>query len=415
MVPDLKLKLLTLSMLICLTGQAQKLASLTVHFPVDAGAMGVTAQANLDEVSFLDDSLLVLTSIQNGKRVNVPFQIRHGRQRMITWMAYQGSKGAKTTVFELSKGQQQLTAKSSARLQNGELTIHQGDQNLLRYVYKTVYPPAGIDTAYRRSGFIHPLWTPNGQVLTRIQPADHYHHYGIWNPWTHVLFEGDTVDFWNLKDKKGTVRFSKFVSVAEGPVYSEFSALHEHVRLRKDGSEKVALNELQTVRVYKPTGKKDHYFVDVTIELNCAGESPFHILEYRYAGLGWRATEKWNRDNSELLSSEGKVRKESDGSNARWFYFQGQLDQDYGGALMMSYPSNFNHPEPVRVWPENSNKTGDVFAMFAPTKNRDWIIEPGKTYALKYRFVVYNGHFDQQKAESAWNYFGNPVRVTVAK
>ena len=95
--------------------------------------------------------------------------------------------------------------------------------------------------------------------------------------------------------------------------------------------------------------------------------------------------------------------------------FQGQLDQDYGQALMMSYPSNFNHPETVRVWPENSNKTGDVFAMFAPTKNIDWILEPRKTYALKHRFVVYNGHFNKQAAESAWHYFGNPVTVTVTK
>lgn len=72
------------------------------------------------------------------------------------------------------------------------LTISSGAMKLLTYQFKTVYPPKGIDTAYKRSGFIHPLYTPHGQVLTRIQPPDHYHHYGIWNPWTHTLFEKDT-------------------------------------------------------------------------------------------------------------------------------------------------------------------------------------------------------------------------------
>ena len=300
-------------------------------------------------------------------------------------------------------------------MKDGALTISVENRNLLRYWYTTVYPPAGVDSSFKRSGFIHPLWTPNGQELTRIQAPDHYHHYGIWNPWTHVLFEGDTVDFWNIRGKKGTVRFGKFAAVTSGPVYSEFKALHEHVAFKKRGEEgeKVALNEMQTVRVYKPEKNQDYFNVDITIELNCASESPFLILEYRYAGLGWRATEKWNKDNSEVLTSEGKNRKESDGTTGRWFIVQGSLGNDYGGAVMMSYPANYNHPEPMRIWPENSNKVGEMFAMFAPTKNKDWLLVPGQTYTLRYRFVVFNGRFTKEKAESAWQYFAMPPAVTI--
>jgi len=104
-------------------------------------------------------------------------------------------------------------SKSSVKLSiDSVLTISSGDQKLLTYQFKPVYPPAGQDTNYKRSGFIHPLYTPHGQVLTRIQPPDHYHHYGIWNAWTHTFFEGDTVDFWNIKGRQGTVRFVKFTS-----------------------------------------------------------------------------------------------------------------------------------------------------------------------------------------------------------
>ena len=109
-----------------------------------------------------------------------------------------------------------------------------------------------------------------------------------------------------------------------------------------------------------------------------------------------------------MLTSEGKNRKEADGTNAKWFIVQGALDNDYGGAAMMSYPSNYNYPEPLRIWPENSNN-GEMFAMFAPTKNKDWLLKPGQTYTLKYRFVVFNGNLTKEKAESAWNYFVTPV------
>jgi hypothetical protein len=302
----------------------------------------------------------------------------------------------------------------TARYNDGALTFSNGNKNLLRYQYETLYPPAGIDTNYKRSGFIHPVWTPHGQELTRIQPGDHYHHYGIWNPWTHVLFEKDTVDFWNIRDKKGTVRFVKFVSVTANPVYAEFEAIQEHVVFKKDGTEKVALNELQTVRVYKPENGTDNFMVDVVSQMSCASESPFKILQYRYGGLGWRTTGFWDNDNCDVLTSEGKTRKDTDNSKARWCIVQGTLPgNDAGGMVLLSYPGNYNHPEPMRIWTTGTNGRGDMFANFAPTKDRDWLLKPGKTYTLKYRFVVFNGKFNKATAESAWQYFAVPPKITV--
>lgn len=395
---------------------AQKIATMEVDLSRSMHGLAVPASVALDRISFSSDSSLMLVEVDGNKRTPVPFQISQGQERILYWVVQPGTaSGAKKRIFELQKGAAPGFNKMKADMKDGALTISVENRNLLRYWYTTVYPPAGVDSSFKRSGFIHPLWTPNGQELTRIQAPDHYHHYGIWNPWTHVLFEGDTVDFWNIRGKKGTVRFGKFAAVTSGPVYSEFKALHEHVAFKKRGEEgeKVALNEMQTVRVYKPEKNQDYFNVDITIELNCASESPFLILEYRYAGLGWRATEKWNKDNSEVLTSEGKNRKESDGTTGRWFIVQGSLGNDYGGAVMMSYPANYNHPEPMRIWPENSNKVGEMFAMFAPTKNKDWLLVPGQTYTLRYRFVVFNGRFTKEKAESAWQYFAMPPAVTI--
>ena len=69
----------------------------------------------------------------------------------------------------------------------------------------------------------------------------------------------------------------------------------------------------------------------------------------------------------------------------------------------------------MRIWTLNTNGRGDMFFNFAPTKDRNWLLEPGKTYVLKYRLVVFNGKFDQSRAESAWQGFAHPPQITINK
>ncbi|HET9745607.1 MAG TPA: DUF6807 family protein, partial [Chitinophagaceae bacterium] len=194
--------------------------------------------------------------------------------------------------------------------------------------------------------------------------------------------------------------------------YAEYTVLHEHVVFKKDGREKVALKEWQTVRLYKPGKKNDHYIVDLTSKMQCASQSPLLIVAYRYAGLGWRATEHWDRNNSEMLTSEGKTRDSIDNTRAKWIIVYGELPgDDEGGMVMLSHPSNYNHPEPLRIWDKKANGgRGDVFANFAPTKDKNWLLESGKTYVLKYRLVVFNGKFDAAKAEAEWRTFVKEIK-----
>lgn len=394
---------------------SQKIATLEVALEKAAFGLEIPVSIALDDATYLSDTLLSLYEVTQTGRSKVSFQVEAGYPRKLHWVVLSGNEPGEKHVFELAHGKSDQALLAETSISDGALTIHKGSNNLLQYVFKTVYPPKGVDTSYRRSGFIHPLWSPGGKVLTRIQPRDHLHHYGIWNPWTHVLYEGDTIDFWNINTKQGTVRFSNFVSVQEGSVYAEFDVLHEHVVFRKNGGEKVAMNELQSVRVYPQQKGQDYFIVDFNFRMNAATKSPVKILEYRYAGLGWRTTDKWDNKNSMVLTSEGKIRKEADGSKARWCIVQGEIDEDYAGVVMMSFPTNYNYPEPLRIWPENQYNRGDMFANFCPTKDMDWILNPGKDYFLRYRFLVYNGRFGADKAESAWYYFANPPKVSIKK
>lgn len=392
---------------------AQKIATFEVEIKKPTNDIYIPLSINLDELTFVHDSVLTLWQVEGNENKPILFQIKQGNYRSLHWILNpkDNTKSSKYTYL-LQRGKPDNTYAIKAKNGNGFITIQAGIQNLLRYQYQTLYPPAGVDTSYKRGAFIHPLWSPHGQELTRVQPKDHYHHYGIWNPWTRVLFEKDTVDFWNIGDKKGTVRFANFLSQNNGAVFSEFEALHQHIAFKKMEGEKVALNEVQTIRVYQPNN--DYYIVDITSTLSCASNSPVVLLTYRYGGFGWRTTEKWDNKNSEILTSEGKNRRESDGAKSRWCIVQGALgESDYGGAVMLSYPANYNHPEPLRIWPENQYDRGDMFANFSPTKDKDWLLEVGKTYTLKYRLWVFNGKFTKEKAESAWQYFAQPPSVKI--
>ncbi|MCK5137762.1 MAG: PmoA family protein [Bacteroidales bacterium] len=292
---------------------------------------------------------------------------------------------------------------------DSEATIYSGENPVLSYVHKETLPPEGINPLYKRSAYIHPLWSPGGERLTRIQPPDHYHHYGIWNPWTRTRFGDRKVDFWNLADAQGTVRFAEYQDKFEQKEYAGFKVRQEHIYFREDGTEGIAMNEVWDIRVLNTNEKV--YVVDLTTTLNTPLEKGLTLEAYRYGGgLGFRATEKWHTNNSTVLTSEGKKRIDADGTGARWVIIEGESSVSEGrsGILFLSHPSNRAHPEPMRMWPPDSQEgKGNVFFEFCPIRHLEWVLEKDKNYTLKYRMVVFDGEMNIESVENYWQAFAN--------
>ena len=94
------------------------------------------------------------------------------------------------------------TMSSSLAKQSGKLRITIGDRTVLHYqAEKSELPRADLDPIYRRGGYIHPVVTPGGTVITDDYPLNHKHHHGIWFPWTNTIFEGRKPDFWNMGNR----------------------------------------------------------------------------------------------------------------------------------------------------------------------------------------------------------------------
>ena len=267
--------------------------------------------------------------------------------------------------------------------------------------------PSGIKEAYSKSGFIHPIQSPSGQVLSRIQPADHYHHYGIWGPYTRATIGGREVDFWNLGDEKGRVDFSHMLSKKQAGGAAELTVRQNHIDLKAPAQSQLAMAEDLRIKV-KPADK-GRYFVDYTSTLQTDIAGWILLDDYRYGGgIGFRATEVWGDANSTILTSEGKDRATADGSNARWILVTGQSDHSSGksGILFMSHNTNQAHPEPLRVWPPGQYEgKGNVFIEFCPIRHTSWEIQPGKRYSLTYRILVFDGELTVQEADNYWKSF----------
>ena len=374
---------------------------------------------NLEHINYNEDAgILTLYEIAGEEEVAVHCQIESGHSAKLWFILWGETPHGTSREFVL---RQQIGKKDSSPVQltkeQGKLRLSIKDRPILEYQFGTVYPPEGADPLFKRSGFIHPLWSPDGQVLSRIQPPDHYHHYGIWGPWTKTHIRGREVDFWNLIKGEGTVKFSGLLSEVEGSVFSGFKALQKHIDFGGRGEDQVAINEVLDVRAWNLG--EDVWLIDYTVTLNTPLDSGIMLDAYRYGGgIGYRATELWHKDNSLVLTSDNRDRLSADGTKAKWCMVEGESVSEKGrsGILFMGHTSNRDFPEPMRVWPIDANGgRGDVYFEFCPIRHKDWMLEKGKDYSLKYRLLVFDGSLTAEKAEGYWQGFAHPPRVEIMK
>ncbi|MEN6560242.1 MAG: DUF6807 family protein [Acidobacteriota bacterium] len=95
-------------------------------------------------------------------------------------------------------------------LPSGALTVLDGGRRVLTYVYGDKLAP-GIDPRYVRSGYIHPLYSLDGQVLTEDFPRDHFHHHGLFWAWPKVEVRGARTSSWEPAQPSLRQRFVKWV------------------------------------------------------------------------------------------------------------------------------------------------------------------------------------------------------------
>ena len=394
---------------------AQELAKFSVKTTDER--IDAPVSVSLDGINYnTDKGTLALYEITSAGEKPIASQVENGYSARL-WFVLSGTSTAKSERKFVLKLEPKTTVSAAGVLLKKDakdLSLVLNEKPILSYRFATTYPPDSINPLYKRSGYIHPLYSPGGEVLTRIQAPDHYHHYGIWGPWTKTRIGKREVDFWNLALGQGTIRFAGFISETQGSIFSGFKALQEHVDFGAIGEDKVAMNEILDVRAWDTGTDKKVRIVDYTTSLNCPLDSGILLDAYRYGGgIGFRATGKWHDNNSTVLTSDNKTRADADGSFARWCIVEGESATPEGrsGILFLSHPSNRAHPEPMRVWPSGINGRGDLYFEFVPIRHEEWKLEQYQNYTLKYRMIIFDGKMDAKTAEMYWNSFAKNPKI----
>lgn len=152
--------------------------------------------------------------------------------------------------------------------ETGQIDVTEAGRPVLRYNVATVQPPAGFLDAVAegnrkyarpRSDYIHPLYGPDGEVLTHDWSKDHPHHRGLYWAWPEVDFGGERGDLHALQRvfarPAGEPRLSREGGVAQIAAVNEWRWEDRTPIVR----------ETAVLRVHPET--PDGRFVDLRLEM----------------------------------------------------------------------------------------------------------------------------------------------------
>lgn len=276
------------------------------------------------------------------------------------------------------------------------LEIRLRGQPVAAYVGGAGELPPGVPEVYRRGGYLHPLFTPAGRVVTGDYPTNHIHHHGVWTAWTKTEFDGRAPDFWNMGQRKGRVEFAGLLGTRVTREFAEIRAQHHFMDLTATPPVTV-LEETWTIRVPATPPGAPH-LLDLGIVQRNVTARPLRLPEYHYGGLGFRGPNPWDgAANARFLTSEGVTNRiTGNATRARWCWMGGLSGGAPAGVGLLGHPDNFRAPEPMRLHPS------EPFFCWAPQQGGDFEIPSGGTHRMRYRFVLADGPPDAAELDRRW-------------
>lgn len=279
----------------------------------------------------------------------------------------------------------------------------------------TVRLPAGVDASNARRGYLYPVFTPNGALVTDDYPPDdevermHLHHHGMWAAWTRTQFNGHPVDFWNPWGE-GRVELGSVTAPWQGPVHAGLVATFTHEDMTDGGM--MALNERWALRVYSThSGAAPYYLFDLESTQE-AINSPLRLEVYHYGGFAVRGAREWRGGNFQFITSEGDTSQPNEmiAPRANWVHIGGQVGAAPAGYALLSHPSNYCSPQGLRLHP-----TDPYFSILPVAVDMcgPFEIVPGTPYVSRFRFVTSDGPADPALLQRLFDDYATPPEVIV--
>ena len=370
----------------------------------DVDRVNVPVTAKLPS-SLRNKQFLTLTRLDNGE--SIPVQVHQGRTANAVWILRDRLAAGQVRQYRLAAASEQSPPVVCVTVTNSgeQLLVMVGKKPVLAYNVAVVPSPDPEHPYYARSGYIHPVYNPSGQVVTDDFNPDHAHQHGIMFAWRNMTFEGRSSNGWDQKKGTGRVEHVELNDSASGPVFGSFTARLRQVDLTAPGGPKPVLDETWFVRAYNLS---DRFLFDIESTQTCASNSPVTIEEIHYGGLMIRGHADWQeRKHFDYLTSEGKTKADGNQTRPSWVDMHGPVDGKETGVTILDHPGNFRFPQPTRLHPSMP------YFCFTPATLGAFTIEPGKSYVSRYRFCVHGEMLDRKAADRVWQDYAHPVAVQV--
>lgn len=266
---------------------------------------------------------------------------------------------------------------------NGLLFTENGDSIL---VYRN--KPTSIDGKLTRTNYIHPLWAPDGTILTEDFPADHLHHRGIFWAWHQIVVDGKNIcDGWELKDFSQKFNDLQFRSLKNGCAELKTEVEWESPNLKNELGELTPMMREKTKIIIHPV-VKNYRKIDFEISLLALvenlsiggsadekGYSGFSVRVKLPEDVIFKGVVGYVSPQNTAVSSPGYI----DVSG-------GMLKNEKpGGVVIIDYPENPGYPQPWILRAKNSMQNA------AWPGNRLVPVSTNEPLVLKYSLLVYSG------------------------
>jgi len=283
----------------------------------------------------------------------------------------------------------------------GQWSILEGDQRILQYNYRTVQPGEALDLvgeanlkyAQPRSNYIHPLYGPDGEALTKDWSPDHPHHRGIYWAWPEVDFGDERGDLHALQ-----VVFARPTGHCEGRRDQDSAWILAENEWRWDDQVPV-VRETAVIRAWRGTGTGRA----IDLEFKFTALKPNVTLARRetrlYGGLNIRLA---------AVKSQGIVfhTDSSDHSPQRaWADLAGQFQEGAApiGLALFQHPTNPDYPGDWVQYPELN-----WFQPTFPRAETRYPLQPGIPLVLRFRLWVHAGRVDDSVLAEQWLRYAKP-------
>lgn len=278
------------------------------------------------------------------------------------------------------------------------LWIHDGDKPVLAYNYGPVAPPEGEDLdpkRWSRSGYIHPLYGPDGDVLTQDFPEDHRHHRGVFWAWPHTHVGERRMDIWLHEDCE--TRFARWVRRDARPDGADVEV--ENVWVFKDDPTPVVR---ETVAFTVGPLEADARAIDFRLNFRNVSKEPVSFLGATGKGYGGFClrpdARRGTGDDLLFTSALGSHPQDVLSLESPWADQSSRREPGgpFSGAAVFQHPSNPGYPHPGWIF----RHYGFLGASWPHLETE--VLPPGEAVELRYRLYVHRGTAEEAKVAEAF-------------